>query len=795
MTENRHQRALELDKILAMLADCTGCEDSRNLALKTEPKTNLREAKRLMDRTADAFMLSARFGAPSLHGVKNVTGSLRRAKMGATLSLPEFIDIERFLKALREMKDFRNNYEGEKETSLDEFFESLMPNQRLEEKIGFTVVSEDEVSDTASPTLADIRRKIRNSQSKVKEQLDRLIHSNTYAKYLQEPIVTMRDGRYCVPVKAEYRNEIKGMVHDTSGSGATIFIEPAGVVDENNETRVLKAKEQQEIQRILYELSCDIGNHADSFIEDYSAIVELDLYFAKARLASKMNASVPNLSDDGKVRLSKARHPLIDKNKIVPIDIALGYDYDVLVITGPNTGGKTVALKTIGLLTLMAMCGMMIPAGESSSVSVFENVFADIGDEQSIEQSLSTFSSHINNTIKILEQTDDRSLVLLDELGAGTDPIEGAALAVAIIERLKLYGAKVAATTHYAEIKMYALQTPRVENACCEFNVETLSPTYRLLVGVPGKSNAFAITERLGMDTSIVDRARELVSAENANFEDVVEKLEQSRQELEKEHEKAENYRKETERIRLEIAKEKEEMERNREKELEAARLSAKRLVEQVRAESQKLIDEIIETKKQAEAEASADMAARARAQMKTGIARIQDIADPIASKDSGYRLPRNLVRGDTVRINGMSKDGTLVGLPDGAGYCLVQTGIVKSKVHISELRLIENNKAKKNTLGGGSVTKTIESASRRKAASEVDLRGMDVEQGLLEMDRFIDECVLLNLNTVSIIHGKGTGVLRAAVHQALKKNKAVRSFRLGDYGEGETGVTIVELK
>ncbi|MBQ5329506.1 MAG: endonuclease MutS2 [Oscillospiraceae bacterium] len=795
MTENRHQRALELDKILAMLADCTGCEDSRNLALKTEPKTNLREAKRLMDRTADAFMLSARFGAPSLHGVKNVTGSLRRAKMGATLSLPEFIDIERFLKALREMKDFRNNYEGEKETSLDEFFESLMPNQRLEEKIGFTVVSEDEVSDTASPTLADIRRKIRNSQSKVKEQLDRLIHSNTYAKYLQEPIVTMRDGRYCVPVKAEYRNEIKGMVHDTSGSGATIFIEPAGVVDENNETRVLKAKEQQEIQRILYELSCDIGNHADSFIEDYSAIVELDLYFAKARLASKMNASVPNLSDDGKVRLSKARHPLIDKNKIVPIDIALGYDYDVLVITGPNTGGKTVALKTIGLLTLMAMCGMMIPAGESSSVSVFENVFADIGDEQSIEQSLSTFSSHINNTIKILEQTDDRSLVLLDELGAGTDPIEGAALAVAIIERLKLYGAKVAATTHYAEIKMYALQTPRVENACCEFNVETLSPTYRLLVGVPGKSNAFAITERLGMDTSIVDRARELVSAENANFEDVVEKLEQSRQELEKEHEKAENYRKETERIRLEIAKEKEEMERSKEKELEAARLSAKRLVEQVRAESQKLIDEIIETKKQAEAEASADMAARARAQMKTGIARIQDIADPIASKDSGYRLPRNLVRGDTVRINGMSKDGTLVGLPDGAGYCLVQTGIVKSKVHISELRLIENNKAKKNTLGGGSVTKTIESASRRKAASEVDLRGMDVEQGLLEMDRFIDECVLLNLNTVSIIHGKGTGVLRAAVHQALKKNKAVRSFRLGVYGEGETGVTIVELK
>ncbi len=794
MTENRHYKALELDKILYMLANCAGCEDSRRLALETEPKTTLREAKRLMDRTADAYMLSARFGAPSLSGMKNVTSSLKRAQMGATLSLPELLDIERFLKALREMKDFRNNYDGEEATSLDELFETLMPNLRLEEKIGFTVVSEDEVSDTASPTLADIRRKIRNSQAKVKDQLDKLIHSTTYQKYLQEPIVTMRDGRYCVPVKAEYRNEIKGMVHDSSGSGATIFIEPAGVVDENNETRVLKAKEQQEIQRILYELSCDIGNHATTFIEDYAAIVEIDLYFAKARLAGKMNAAVPTLTDDGRIRLVKARHPLIDKNKIVPIDITLGCDFDVLVITGPNTGGKTVALKTVGLLTLMAMCGMMIPAGESSSVSVFENVFADIGDEQSIEQSLSTFSSHINNTIKILDKTDDRSLVLLDELGAGTDPVEGAALAVAIIERLKLYGAKVAATTHYAEIKMYALQTPRVENACCEFNVETLSPTYRLLIGVPGKSNAFAITERLGMDRSVVDRARELVSAENASFEDVVEKLEQSRQDLEKEHEKAEKYRKETEAIRLDIAKEKEQMEKNKEKELEAARANAKRLVENVRAEAQKLIDELTEAKKQADADTNGDIVARARASMKTGIAKIQDIADPIAGKDSGYRLPRNLVRGDTVRINGMSKDGTLVGLPDGAGYCLVQTGIMKSKVHISELRLIEN-KGKKNTLGGGSVTKSIESASRRKAASEVDLRGMDVEQGLLELDRFIDECVLLNLNVVSVIHGKGTGALRAAVHQALKRNKAVKTFRLGVYGEGETGVTIVELK
>ena len=794
MTDNRHYHALELDKILVMLSQCAGCEDSQKLALETVPMTDFRSARRLMERTADAHMLSSRFGAPGLHGMKNVCGALRRAQMGSTLSLAELLDIERFLKALREMKDFRNNFEGEKATSLDELFDSLMPNLRLEEKIGYTVVSEDEVSDTASPELADIRRKIRNSQAKVKEHLDHLIHSPAYQKFLQESIVTMRDGRYCVPVKAEYRTEIKGMVHDTSGSGATVFIEPAGVVEENNETRVLKVKEQQEIQRILYELSCDIGNHAETFLEDYSSLIELDLYFAKARLADKMNANVPTLTDDGKIRLIKARHPLIDKNKIVPVDISLGYDFDVLVITGPNTGGKTVTLKTVGLLTLMAMCGLMIPAGETSSVSVFENVFADIGDEQSIEQSLSTFSSHINNTIRILEKADDRSLVLLDELGAGTDPVEGAALAVSIIERLKAYGAKLCATTHYAEIKMYALQTPRVENACCEFNVETLSPTYKLLIGVPGKSNAFAISERLGMDPTVVDRARELVSSENANFEDVVGKLEESRQELEKEQEKAERYRKEAERIRAEVLKEKEEMEQNREKELEAARISARRLVEQVRAESQKLVDEIIETKKASENESSADLAARARAQMKAGIARIQDIADPVAGSDNGYRLPRKLVRGDTVRINGMSKDGTLVGLPDGAGYCLVQTGIVKSKVHISELRLIENNK-KKNTLGGGAVTRTIESASRRKAASEVDLRGMDAEEGVLEMERFLDECIVLNLKTVSVIHGKGTGALRAAVHQALKRNKAVESFRLGVYGEGETGVTIVELK
>mgnify|MGYP001434148538 CR=1 FL=1 len=794
MTENRHYKALELDKILAMLADCTGCDDSRKRALDIEPFTSLFEASQEMRFTADAHMMASRFGAPSVRGMKNVCGSLKRAQMGATLSLPEFLDIERFLKALREMKSFRDNLGDEEGTSLDPLFDSLMPNKTLEERIEFTVVSEEEISDTASPELADIRRKIRNSQLKVKEKLDHLIHSPDYAKYLQDAIVTMRDGRYCVPVKAEYRTEIKGLVHDTSGSGATLFIEPSGVVDENNETRVLKAKEQQEIQRILFELSGDVGAHASTLVEDYSALVELDLYFSKARLADKMRAVVPALTDDGIVKLTRARHPLIDQNRIVPIDISVGADFDVLVITGPNTGGKTVALKTLGLLTLMAMCGMMIPAGEKSTVSVFNSVFADIGDEQSIEQSLSTFSSHINNTIKILENVNDRSLVLLDELGAGTDPVEGAALAVAIIERLKLYGAKLVATTHYAEIKMYALQTPRVENACCEFDVATLSPTYRLLVGVPGRSNAFAISERLGMDSSIVDRARELVSGENSRFEDVVAKLEQSRQELEREQEQAEAFRAEAERVRNDVAAQKAEMERVREKEMEQAKVSARRMVEQVRAESQRIIDELYTMKRDMDSENSDDMITRARAEMKQGVERVQEIADPlVAKKNDGYVLPRKLKRGDTVKINGLTKEGTVLSEPDGAGYLTVQTGLVKSRINISELRLVENTR--KVTRNGGAVTKEIESKATRAAASELDLRGQDAEEALLNLDRFIDECLIMNIKQIAIIHGKGTGVLRASVQQALKNNKAVKSYRLGTYGEGETGVTIAELK
>lgn len=792
MIENRFYKSLELDKILQMLADCTGCEDSRHLSLQIEPKTSLRDAQRLMDKTSDAYVLSYRFGAPSLRGLKNVTGSLKRAQMGATLSLSELLDIERFLKASREMKNFRKNFETENATSLDDLFDSLMPNQHLEEKIAFTVISEDEINDNASPELADIRRKIRNSQLRVKEHLEHLIHSQTYSKYLQEPIVTIRDGRYCVPVKVEYRTEIRGLVHDTSGSGSTIFIEPDSVVEDNNETRVLKSKEIAEIQRILYELSSEIASNAEIYIQDYSVLVELDLYFAKARLAMKMKAVVPALTDDCKIKLIKARHPLIPNEKIVPVDISLGYDFDVLVITGPNTGGKTVTLKTLGLLTLMSMCGLMIPAAENSSISVFDDVFADIGDEQSIEQSLSTFSSHINNTIKIIEKADNHSLVLLDELGAGTDPVEGAALAISIIEKLKSFGTKIVATTHYSEMKIYALDTPRVENACCEFDIETLSPTYRLLIGVPGKSNAFAITEKLGMDLSVVDRAKELVSAENSRFEDVVEKLERSRQELENEYESERENRIAAQKIREELEKEKKEFEHIKEKELEKARTSARKILDDVRNESQRLLDDIETIKKNEDKKTASDILMEARAQVKNGVGKISDLADPVVRENAEYVLPRKLVKGDVVKINGSTKEGTVMSVPDGAGNLTVQIGIIKTKLNISDIRLIEKTK---KAVNNGKVRRNIESVATRHVTSEVDIRGMDAEEGVMTLENYIAECLLTNVKTFYVIHGKGTGILRSAVHSYLKKCKYVSSYRLGVYGEGEDGVTVVELK
>ena len=624
-TAGRHWRAVELDKVLRMLAEETACEDAAVLAREITPSSSLEEVRRMLAETDDAYVMMARFGAPSFGGLKNVTNALRRAEAGGTLNLTELLRIGGVLRTIRGITQWRSKSEGMK-TALDWRFEGLSPNKYLEDRIGGVVLSEEEVADTASTELASIRRKIRGASSRVREQLDKMIRSPAYQKYLQDPIVTQRSGRYVVPVKAECRGEIPGLVHDTSSSGATVFVEPMGVVEANNEIRVLLSREQAEIERILLELSGEVGSFADSIVQSYQIAVELNVIFAKGSLAYKMKASLPHVNDQGRISLKKARHPLIDKEKVVPTDITLGETFDTLVITGPNTGGKTVSLKTIGLLSLMAMCGLMLPVADESEISVFDQVLVDIGDEQSIEQSLSTFSAHMTNIIRIIAQADNRSLVLLDELSSGTDPVEGAALAISILEALREKGVRMAATTHYAELRAYALQTPGVENGCCEFDVATLRPTYRLLIGVPGRSNAFAISLRLGMAPEIVDRARGLVSEENSQFENVVENLETSRQKLEFERKKLDQLRREAAQAKKEAEEQRRKVEEESSRELDRARQQASQLVARTRAQIDAMLTEMEELRRQQNKALSAEQKARLR----SGMRRLEDTADPI---------------------------------------------------------------------------------------------------------------------------------------------------------------------
>lgn len=792
----KHCRALELDKILLQLADCANCADSRALALATKPVPDYAQAVRQMRFTQDAYLLTVRFGQPSVLNMKNVKGMLRRAQVGAMLSLRELIDISTVLHTIRGLVKYRRECDN-METALDSIFESLTEQRGLEDMLRENILDEDALADSASPELADIRRKIRATELKVRAQLDKLVKSATYQKYLQDAIITMRDGRFVVPVKQEFRGEVKGMVHDTSSSGATLFIEPAAVVEANNEIRVLQNKEQQEITRIIAEMSAAVGEQADMICADYDAAVELDFYFAKARLGQKMRATVPELTDDGTVMLNRARHPMIDEKKVVATDIRVGGAFDTLVITGPNTGGKTVSLKTLGLFTLMAMCGLMLPVADSSRISVFDRVLADIGDEQSIEQSLSTFSAHMTNIVSILAQADARALVLLDELGAGTDPVEGAALAVSILEALRRRGAKIAATTHYAEIKMFALETPGVENASCEFDVERLCPTYKLSIGVPGRSNAFAISERLGIGPDIIAASKERVSKENARFEDVVSQLEETRLSLEKEKQAVESARYEAERIRSDVADFKKKLEQERERELENARSQAKRIIDKVKAQGQQMVDELEEMRRQKDAENLANMPAQARAQLKTGVGKLYDLADPVQKLqiEDNYVLPRKLVKGDIVSVVDLGKDGIVLSGVDNAGYVFVQVGTMKIKVDQKKLRLDErkNRPPVNNKLGH--VSKSVTSRAERSGKSEIDLRGMTSDEALMDLARYLDNAVMAGLGVITVIHGKGTGALRAAVQRELKQHKCVRSFRLGTFGEGEDGVTIVEMK
>ena len=789
--KQRHFTAVELDKILKLLSEQASSRDAAELALALQPSHSIDEVRRRLQETDDTFVMMAKFGAPSFGGLTNVANPLRRAQAGGVLNLSEFLQIGSVLRALRRISEWRKKSEGV-HTTLDWRFEQLTPNKYLEEKIGSVVVSEEEVADHASPELASIRRKIQAASSRVREQLDKMIRSSTYQKYLQDAIVTMRSGRFVVPVKAECRGDVPGLVHDTSSSGATVFIEPMGVVEANNEIRVLQSREKAEIERILTELSAEAGSFADSIIDSYEAAVGLDLIFAKGHLAYKMKASMPKVNDAGRIRLNKARHPLIDPKQVVPMDIELGYSFDTLVITGPNTGGKTVTLKTLGLLTLMAMCGLMLPVGDDSEISVFHPVLVDIGDEQSIEQSLSTFSAHMTNIIQIIEQADSHSLVLLDELGAGTDPVEGAALAMAILEELRQRGAKIAATTHYAELKAYALQTDGIENGSCEFDVATLRPTYRLLIGVPGRSNAFAISSRLGLNDTIVDRARELVSGENRRFEDVVESLEESRQKLEEERRHAQTQHAEARRTSEEAKEYRERLERKAAQEIERAREKAAQIVARTRAQADALLNELEELKRLG----NKAMTAEQRARMKAGMRELENASDPVSTKESGeYVLPRPLKAGDTVLIFDIDKQGTVLETPaPDDKKVLVQAGIIKTRVPIENLRLTEAKAPNRSERRKGG-TRNVPSRVQAPAVTEVDVRGEDSIEAIISVDRAIDSAQLSGISQLTIIHGKGTGVLRTAIGQHLRRHPSVRTHRLGVFGEGESGVTIVELK
>ena len=717
---------------------------------------------------------------------------LHRAAAGGSLNPKELLDIAYCLRALRTLDEWRNHSSGVK-TSLDFFFEGITSNKYLETKILSCIVSEEEIADKASDTLFDIRKKIRSKENSIREKLDSLIHSSHYQQFLQEAIITQRNGRFVVPVKAECRGNVPGLVHDTSSTGATVFIEPASVVDANNDIKVLQGKERDEIMRILYELSAESGDFAESIKHSYESAIRLNLIFAKAHLAYKMKATKPILNNEGIICLKKARHPLIDPKKVVATDIALGDEYDTLVITGPNTGGKTVSLKTLGLLTLMTMCGLLIPVADRSRVSVFNNILVDIGDEQSIAQSLSTFSSHMVNIIDIMKKADDKSLILIDELGAGTDPVEGAALAVSIIEALREKGAIIAATTHYAELKAYALDTPGVTNGCCEFDIETLRPTYKLLIGVPGRSNAFAILKHLGMTQDVIDNAKAIVGSDNRDFEAVLEKLEASRHALEEERKVAEEMTERARKIEEKAQSEMDKIETLKARELDKAKREAQKLIDAAERKSSQFLLELDKLKKEQTSSNATEIARKTRRAVKAQMGEMDDLINPNELADNwdyDYKLPRNPVPGDRIVIKGIG-EGEVLEFKNNNVF--VKSGLLKTRVKLSDIMILDKPK-KKPVKTQHNVYRTSSRADAD-VKTEIDMRGETVDEALSELGLFIDRCVLNNIEEIRIIHGKGTGALRSAVTDYLKTHPNVSEYRLGRYGEGENGVTIAKLK
>lgn len=792
---NQDYITLELHKVLEMLAGEAANEKTKELARALVPDCDPARVRYALQQTEDAFQLSVRYGTPSFDSFSDVCAAVRRTQSGARVSLKELLEIARLLRQISALADWHSHCE-QTETTLTDLFDRLQPNPYLADLLERSIESEERLADAASPALGQIRRKITQAGLKLREKLEKMIRSASMQTYLQEQIITIRDGRYVIPVKAEHRGDVAGLIHDTSATGQTYFIEPMAIVDANNDIRLLETQEQEEIERIIQKLCAACGECADSLLQGYDIAAELNLYFAKASLGTMLRGTIPQITDDGSLLLKKARHPLIDPKTVVPIDIALGEQYHALIITGPNTGGKTVALKTVGLLSAMAMCGLMIPAADGSRIAVFDRILVDIGDRQSIEYNLSTFSAHTLQDIEIIKQADGQTLVLIDELGSGTDPVEGAALAVAVIERLRMQGASLIVTTHYQELKRYALETDDVENASCEFDLETLKPTYRLVIGSPGKSNAFAISQSLGMPEDVIAHAKRLISSENQRFERAVEQLDRARAEHEKELAELTRLRESTAVHEKEIREQAELLEQRREEELSKIRSQARRIVEQTVSESNALLEELRALKKEKDQADFAQKIAAAKSGAKQTIDRLYENSD--TDEQSDYTLPRALQIGDSVLIVSMGQSGTVVAEPAGK-YATVQIGSMKTRVPLDNLRL-EKQKPKQNQQKPQKVHTTVVRSEKgkggvRSAATELDIRGCTVDEGIMMTENFIAGSMLSGFETVTIIHGKGTGALRKGIHDHLRRMKQVKAFRPGVYGEGEDGVTIVTLK
>ena len=780
---------LELDKVLEQLAQCAGSYDGKQRCLQLRPSSDLEDVCSMLEETTTASNLSIKKGYPGFSGVRDVSPSLEHADRGGSLQPKELLRIAGVLKTARIVKDYLSDDDAD--CLLTPLFKALSQNKYLEDRILTAILSEEEIADAASSELADIRRHMRIQSAKIKDSLQKVISSPAYSKFLREPIITIRQGRYVVPVKSECKNDVPGLVHDVSATGSTYFIEPMSAVNANNALRDLELKEKKEIERILAELSAEAATHREDITNNFEILVTLDVIFAKARLAYKMKAWAPIMNDRGVVELRNARHPLIDPQKVVPVSLRLGSDFDTMIITGPNTGGKTVTLKTVGLLTLMAECGLHIPAGDGSCLSTYNAILADIGDEQSITQSLSTFSSHMRTIVDVVAQCDDRTLVLFDELGAGTDPAEGAALAMAIIEFCRSMGSRVVATTHYAELKLYAMRTSGVINASCEFDVETLRPTYKLLIGIPGKSNAFAISRKLGLSDSILKEATNLVGKNDKDFEEVLSQLEEQRQQMEQARLEAERLRRETSKIKEQSEEYHAQLRIEKEKAMIAARQEAETIIEDARRMADEAAKEIKALKKQLSENGDTTDLNQRQSDLRRRLNEAQSGIRAAQPEKQRPAATRDIIVGDTVELLKLGTKANVIAINKDGTYQL-QAGILKMNAKKDEIYLLESeNPYKEKHVRPAHSGREMKMAAM---ASELDLRGMDTIEAVCVMERYLDEAMRSNMQSVRIIHGKGTGAVRSAVHQSLRRIKYVKKFRLGQYGEGEDGVTIVEL-